>query len=113
MPDLSYMSHMAYTSNTNFRPRTTHKCCATQYPNLELDKAELELEESLRVTLPIPKPIEAPAPPIPTPVPRAVQSLPEPVVQLQERTLPQHHVPAALPPLVHPTPASITQAMEP
>ena len=40
-----------------------------------------------KVTLPIPKPIQTPAPPTPTPAPRAVQSLPEPVVQSQERTL--------------------------
>ena len=39
--------------------------------------------------------IQTPTPPMPTPALRAVQSLPEPVVQLQERLqLLQHHVPA-------------------
>ena len=37
----------------------------------------------------------------------------EPEAQSQERTFTQHHVPAASPPLVQPTPASITQPIEP
>ena len=39
--------------------------------------------------------------------------MPEPVTQSQESTLPQHHVPASLQPLVQPTQASITQPIEP
>ena len=42
-----------------------------------------------------------------------MQSLPEPVVQSQERTLPQHHIPAAPQPIVHPTSTSITQPIGP
>ena len=66
-----------------------------------------------KVAPPTPRPKQTPAPPIPTSAPRAVQPLPEPVVQSQERTLPQHHVPAAPLPIVHPTPASITQPKGP
>ena len=65
------------------------------------------------VSLPIPKPIQTPVHPIPTPSPRAVQSLPEPVVQSQERTLPQHHVPTVPVSIIQPTPASITQPVRP
>ena len=35
------------------------------------------------------------------------------MIQLQERTIPQHHVPAAPLLLIQPTPASITQPIEP
>ena len=42
-----------------------------------------------------------------------MQPLAEPEAQSQERTLPQPHVTAALPPLVQPTPASIAQPSEP
>ena len=66
-----------------------------------------------KVTPPIPKPIQTPAPPMTTPAPRTVQSLPGPVLQLLERTLPQHHVSAVPLPIVLQTPASITQPVEP
>ena len=66
-----------------------------------------------KVTLPIPKPIQTPAPPIPNPAPRTVQSWSKTVVQLQERTLSQHYVPAVPVPIVYPAPASITQPVEP
>ena len=39
--------------------------------------------------------------------------MPEPVTQSQESTLPQHYVLAVPLPLVHPTPTSITQQVEP
>ena len=54
-----------------------------------------------------------PTPPIPMPASRTAQSLPEPVTQLQDSIILQHHVPAAPQPLVQPTPASITQPIEP
>ena len=47
--------------------------------------------------------------PIPIPAPRAVQSLPEPVAQLQERALQQHPRPAAQQPIVHPKPTCMTE----
>ena len=50
-----------------------------------------------------------PTPPIPMPAPRTGQPLPESVTQLQDSILPQHDVPTAL----QPTPASITQPIEP
>ena len=70
-------------------------------PRIGQDRAGIRRKP--KVTLPIPKPIQTPAPPIPTPAPRAVQSLPEPVVESQERTLLQHWVPAAPPTIVNPT----------
>ena len=60
-----------------------------------------------------PKPVQTPAPPIPTPAPRTEKSLPEPVVQSQERKLMQHHIPAAPQPIIHPIPTSITQPIGP
>ena len=57
-------------------------------------------------------PIQTAAPPIPTPALRTVQSLPEPGVQSQERTQPQHHSPAPQT-IVQPTPTYITQPARP
>ena len=54
-----------------------------------------------------------PTPPIPKPAPRTVQPLTEPVTQLQDSILPQHHMQTVPQPLVQPTPASITQPIEP
>ena len=82
-------------------------------PKPSIGQGRAGIRRKPKVTLPIPKPIQIPAPPIPTPVPRAVQPLPEPVAQLQERTLPQYHVPAVPLPLVHPTPPGITQPVGP
>ena len=62
--------------------------------------------------MPTPMPIQTPAPAIPTPAPRAVQSLPEPVVESQERLQPQHHLPAPLP-LFKPNPTHIMQPIGP
>ena len=56
-------------------------------------------------------PRETPAP-IPTPALKAAQSLSEPVVQSQERSQLQHHLPAPLP-ISHPTPTCITQPIGP
>ena len=66
-----------------------------------------------KVALPTPKPVQRSAPLIPTTAPRAVQPFPEPIVQSQERTSLQHHVPAVPLPIVHPTPAWITQPIGP
>ena len=82
-------------------------------PKARIEQGRAGIRRKPRVTLPTPKPIQTPTPPIPTPAPRAVQSLPEPVVQSQERTLPQHHIPAAPQPIVHPTPTFTTQPIEP
>ena len=82
-------------------------------PKPRIGQGRAGIRRKPRVTLPIPKPIQTPAPPIPTPAPRAVQPLAEPVAQSQERTILQHHVPMEPLPLVDPTPASITQPVEP
>ena len=65
-----------------------------------------------KVVPPTPTPRETPVP-IPVPAPKAVQPLPEPVTQPQERTLPQHHIPAAPQPILHPTTTYITQPIGP
>ena len=82
-------------------------------PKPRIGKGRAGIRRKPKLTSPIPKPIQTPALPIPTPAPRAVQPLPEPVAQLQERTLPQHHVPAQPLLLVYPTSASITQPVGP
>ena len=66
-----------------------------------------------RVILPIPKPFQTPTPPIPKPDPRTVQPFPEAITQLQYSIIPKHHVQTVLQPLVEPTPASITQTIDP
>ena len=103
-PYPSYTSHKAYKPPTNVVP---------PLPKPRVGQGRAGIRRKPKITPPIPKPIQTPAPPTPTPVPRAVQPLSGPVVQLQERTLPQHHVPAASPPLIHPTPASTTQPVKP
>ena len=57
-------------------------------------------------------PIQPPALPIPTPALRTKQSSPEPVVQSQERTQPQHHLPAPQP-IFQPTTTYITKPIGP
>ena len=47
------------------------------------------------------------------PAPRTVLPLTEPVTQSQDSILPQHQVPTVTKPLIQPTPASITQPLEP
>ena len=49
-------------------------------PKPKIGQGRVGIRRQPKVALPTPKPIQ-------TPAPRAVQSLPEPVVQLQERTL--------------------------
>ena len=82
-------------------------------PKPRIGQRRAGIRRKPKVALPTPKPTPTPAPPIPIPAPRAVQSLPEPMVQLQERTILQHHVPAAPLPIVHQTPTCITQPIEP
>ena len=82
-------------------------------PKPRIGQGRAGIRRKPKVATPTPKPIQTPAPSIPIPAPRAVQSLPEPVIQLQERTLPQHHVPALSLPIFHPTPTHLTQAIEP
>ena len=50
---------------------------------------------------------------MPIPVPRTVLPLTEPVTQSKGSILPQHQVPTMPKPLFQPTPASITQPLEP
>ena len=82
-------------------------------PKPRIGQGRAGIRRKLKATLPIPKPIEMPTPPIPMPAPRTVQELTEPVTQSQDSILPEHHVPTVLQPLVQPTPASITQPIEP
>ena len=82
-------------------------------PKPRIGQGRAGIKRKPKIALPTPKPIQTPSPPIPTPAPREVQSLPEPVVQLQERVLLWHQVPAASPSIVHPTPAHITQPLGP
>ena len=82
-------------------------------PKPRIGQGKTGIRRKPRITPPIPRAIQTPAPPIPYPAPRAAQPLPESVAQLQERTIPWHHMPVEPPPLVHPTPASITQPIEP
>ena len=64
-------------------------------PKPRIGQGRAGIRRKPKVAPPTPKPIHTPAPPIPTPSPRAVQTLPQPVVQSQDRTLPQHHIPSS------------------
>ena len=81
-------------------------------PKPSVGQGRAGIKRKPKVVPPIPKTIQTSAPPIPTPTPRKVQPLPRPVVQSQERTLLQYHVPEVPLPIVHPTQASITQPIE-
>ena len=61
-------------------------------PKPRIGQGRAGIRRKARVILPTPMPMQTSAPPIPTPAPRAVQSLPEPVVQLQERLQMQHQM---------------------
>ena len=82
-------------------------------PKPRIGQGRAGIRRKPKVAPPTPKPIQTPAPPMPTPAPRAVHPLPEPVVQLQERPNPQHHIQAVPPLIVHLTPACITQPIKP
>ena len=69
-------------------------------PKPRIGQGRAGIRRKPKITLPIPKPIQMPTPPIPTPAPGIAQPLPEPVTQLQDSILPQHHVPTVLQPLV-------------
>ena len=102
------MPPKAYTSHPTYRPKTAYKC-STTLPKPRIGQGRVGIRRKPKVTLPIPKTIQKPILPMPAPIPRTVQPLTGTVTQSQDSTLPQHHVPMALQPLVPPTPASITQ----
>ena len=81
-------------------------------PKPRIGQGRAGMRRKAMVIMPTPMPIQTPAPPIPTPTPRAVQSLPEPMVQSQERSQPQHSLPAPLPFFI-PIPTHITQPIGP
>ena len=55
-------------------------------PKLRIGQGGAGIRRKPKITQPIPKPIQTPASPIPTSAPGAVQPLPKPMVQSQERT---------------------------
>ena len=79
-------------------------------PKPRIGQGRAGIRRKSRVIMPTPMPIQTPAPPIPTPALRAVQSLPEAVVQSQEILQSQNHLPASLP-FFKPTPMHITQTI--
>ena len=83
------------------------------YPKPRVGQGRAGIRRKAKVTLPISKPIQIPTPPIIKPAPRTAQPLTEPLTQSQDSTIPQHHVPTMPQPIVEPTPASITQPVEP
>ena len=82
-------------------------------PKPSIGQGRAGIRRKPKVALPIPKVIQTPTLPMPTPAPRTVLPLTEPVTQSQGSILPQHQVPMAPKPLIQPSPASITQPLEP
>ena len=82
-------------------------------PKPRIGQGRAGIRRQSKVALATPKPIQTPALPILTPAPRTVQSFPEPMVQSQERTLPQHHIPTVSQPIVHPNPINVTKPIGP
>ena len=86
------------------RPPTVIKM-SIPIPKPRIGQGRAGLRRKPRVIPPTPTPRQTSVP-IPTVTPRAVKSLPEPVVQSQETSQTQHHIPAPLP-IVQPTPTCI------
>ena len=80
-------------------------------PKPRIGQGRAGLRRKPRVIAPTPMPRQTSVP-IPTSTPRAVKSLPEPIVQSQEASQLQHHIPAPLP-IVQPTPICIMQPIGP
>ena len=99
-PPMHHLRPIHQTQSTDQRLPTN---AVRPLPKPRIGQGRAGIRRKPKITLPIPKPVQTPTSPIPTPAPRTVQPLPEPITQSQEKTLPQHHVPAALLPLVQPT----------
>ena len=82
-------------------------------PKPRIGQGRAGIRRKPKVAVPIPKVIQIPTLPMPMPAPRTVLSLTEPVTQSQGSILPQHQGPTMPKPLIQPTPASITQPLEP
>ena len=82
-------------------------------PKPRIGQGRAGMRRKARVAPPIPEVIQTPTPPMPKPAPRTVVPLTEPVTQSQDSILPQHQVLTIPKPLIQPTPASITQPLEP
>ena len=100
---------MCQTQNVDKGPPTNR---VAPVPKPRIGQGRAGLRKKTKAITPTPMPIQTSAPPIPTPAPRTVQSLPEPVVQSQGRTQPQHHSPG-LQTIIQPTPTYITQPVGP
>ena len=110
IPPTYHLRPTHHTSSMDERPPTN---TVPPLPKPRIGQGRAGIRRKLKVTSPIPKPIQIPTPPIPKPAPRIAQPLTEPVNQLQDSILPQHHVPTVPQPLVQPMPACITQPIEP
>ena len=62
-----------------------------------IGKGRIGIRRKIKTNQPIPLPKQMLAQPIPTPAPKGALSLPEPIVQSQEKVQPQHHIPIPLP----------------
>ena len=82
-------------------------------PKPRVGQGRAGIRRKVKVTPPILKPIQTPTPPITEQAPRTARPLTEPLTQSQDSTIPQHHVPTMLQPLVEPAPPSITQPIVP
>ena len=100
---------MHQTQNVDKGPPTNR---VAPVPKPRIGQGRAGHRRKTKAITPTSTPIQTSAPAIPTPVPRTVQSLPEPVVQSQERTQPWHHSPAPQT-IIQPTPTYITQPVRP
>ena len=110
MPPTCHLRPKHHTPSTDQRQPTN---AVPPLPKPRVGQGRAGIRRKPKITPPIPKPIQIPIPPIPKPAPRTVEPLHVPVTQLQDSIIPQHHVQTVLQPLVQPTPASITQPIEP
>ena len=101
------MSHQAYASNTAYsQGLPTSIVPPISKPRIGQGRAAVRRKP--KVAPPTPKPTQTPAPPIPIPPQEQCNPLHEPVIQSQERTLPQHHILAAPQPFFTWPPKNIT-----
>ena len=109
IPPMCHLRPIHHPLSTDQRLPTN----AVPLPKPRVGQGRAAIRRKVKVTLPTPKPIQTPTPPITKPAPITVQPLTKPVTQSQDSTTPQHHVPTMLQPLITPTPASVTQPIEP
>ena len=82
---------------TNLTPPADKGLPTDLIPKPRIGQGRAGLRRKIRTNQPIPLPKQMLVQPMPTPAPKDAPSLPEPIVQSQEKVQPWHHIPIPLP----------------